>query len=228
MIQPYGRANLITANTGIGMTSQRTRDRLVARLREEGIRNEAVLDVIRNTPRHLFVDEALASRAYEDTALPIGYNQTISQPYVVAVMTDLIISGHPQKVLEIGTGSGYQAAVLAPLVPKVYTVERIKPLAEQARQRFRKLGLRNVRASYSDGTEGLPDFAPYDAIITTAAAEEIPQALLEQLSPDGGRLVIPVGGRDRQILTLVTRHDNTFEKTGLDPVIFVPLLTGQT
>ena len=228
MIQQYGRTSLITTNRGIGMTSQRTRDRLVARLREEGIRNEAVLDVIRNTPRHLFVDEALASRAYEDTALPIGYNQTISQPYVVAVMTDLIISGHPQKVLEIGTGSGYQAAVLAPLVPKVYTVERIKPLAEQARQRFRKLGLRNVRASYSDGTEGLPDFAPYDAIITTAAAEEIPQALLAQLSPDGGRLVIPVGGRDRQTLMLVTRHGNTFEKTGLDPVIFVPLLTGQT
>ena len=218
---------MITTNRGIGMTSQRTRDRLVARLREEGIRNEAVLDVIRNTPRHLFVDEALASRAYEDTALPIGYNQTISQPYVVAAMTDLIISGHPQKVLEIGTGSGYQAAVLAPLVPKIYTVERIKPLAEQARQRFRKLGLRNIRASYSDGTEGLPDFAPYDAIITTAAAETIPQALLEQLSPDGGRLVIPVGGHARQTLTLVTRNGDTFERTGLDAVIFVPLLTGQ-
>jgi protein-L-isoaspartate(D-aspartate) O-methyltransferase len=222
-----GNTPLITTNRGIGMTSQRTRDRLVARLREEGIRNEAVLDVIRNTPRHLFVDEALASRAYEDTALPIGYNQTISQPYVVAAMTDLIVSGHPQTVLEIGTGSGYQAAVLAPLVPKIYTVERIKPLAEQARQRFRKLALRNIRASYSDGTEGLPDFAPYDAIITTAAAEEIPQALLEQLSPDGGRLVIPVGGRDRQTLTLVSRNGDTFESTGLDAVIFVPLLTGR-
>ena len=209
------------------MTSQRTRDRLVARLREEGISNKAVLEVIRNTPRHLFVDEALASRAYEDTALPIGYNQTISQPYVVAAMTDLIISGHPQKVLEIGTGSGYQSAVLAQLVPKIYTVERIKPLAEQARQRFRKLGLRNVRASYSDGTEGLPDFAPYDAIITTAAAEKVPQALLEQLSPDGGRLVIPLGGHDRQTLTLVTRNADTFERTGLDAVIFVPLLPGQ-
>jgi protein-L-isoaspartate(D-aspartate) O-methyltransferase len=218
---------LITTNRGIGMTSQRTRDRLVARLREEGIRNEAVLDAIRNTPRHLFVDEALASRAYEDTALPIGYNQTISQPYVVAAMTDLVISGNPQKVLEIGTGSGYQAAILSPLVPKVYTVERIKPLADQARQRFRKLGLRNIRASYSDGTEGLADFAPYDAIITTAAAEEVPQALLEQLSPDGGRLVIPVGGRNRQTLTLITRNDDAFEKTELDPVIFVPLLKGQ-
>ena len=209
------------------MTSQRTRDRLVTRLRAEGIRNEAVLDVIRNTPRHMFVDEALASRAYEDTALPIGYNQTISQPYVVAAMTDLIISGHPQKVLEIGTGSGYQAAVLAPLVPKVYTVERIEPLAVQARQRFRKLGLRNIRASYTDGTGGLPDFAPYDAIITTAASEEIPQALLEQLSADGGRLVIPLGGRDRQTLTLVTRNGDSYQQEDLDPVIFVPLLSGQ-
>jgi protein-L-isoaspartate(D-aspartate) O-methyltransferase len=209
------------------MTSQRTRDRLVTRLRAEGISNEAVLDVIRNTPRHLFVDEALASRAYEDTALPIGYNQTISQPYVVAAMTDLIVSGHPQKVLEIGTGSGYQAAVLAALVPKVYTVERIEPLAVQARQRFRKLGLRNIRASYTDGTGGLPDFAPYDAIITTAASEVIPQALLDQLSPDGGRLVIPLGGRDRQTLTLVTRNADSYEQEDLDPVIFVPLLSGQ-
>ena len=209
------------------MTSQRTRDRLVTRLRAEGISNEAVLDVIRNTPRHLFVDEALASRAYEDTALPIGYNQTISQPYVVAAMTDLIVSGHPQKVLEIGTGSGYQAAVLAALVPKVYTVERIEPLAVQARQRFRKLGLRNIRASYTDGTGGLPDFAPYDAIITTAASEQIPQALLDQLSPDGGRLVIPLGGRDRQTLTLVTRNADSYQQEDLDPVIFVPLLSGQ-
>jgi protein-L-isoaspartate(D-aspartate) O-methyltransferase len=210
------------------MTSQRTRDRLVRRLREEGISNERVLEVIRDTPRHLFVDEALASRAYEDTALPIGYNQTISQPYIVAAMTDLIIKNNPQKLLEIGTGSGYQAAVLAPLVPKVYTVERIEPLARQARQRFRKLGLRNIRASYSDGTEGLPEFAPYDAIITTAAAEVIPQALLEQLSPDGGRLVIPVGGRACQTLTVVTRNYDKYEYEELDPVVFVPLLSGQT
>jgi len=216
-----------TLNRGIGMTSQRTRDRLVTRLREEGIRNEAVLDVIRNTPRHLFVDEALASRAYEDTALPIGYNQTISQPYVVAAMTDLIISNKPKKVLEIGTGSGYQAAVLAPLIEKIYTVERIEPLAKQARQRFRKLGLRNVRASYTDGTEGLPDFAPYDAIITTAASEQIPQALLEQLSEHGGRLVIPLGGPNLQRLTLVTRRGNSYEQENLDPVVFVPLLSGQ-
>jgi len=209
------------------MTSQRTRDRLVARLREEGINDMAVLDVIRNTPRHLFVDEALASRAYEDTALPIGYNQTISQPYVVAVMTHLIIQANPQKVLEIGTGSGYQAAVLAQLVTKVYTVERIEPLASQARQRFRQLGLRNIRASYSDGTAGLPDFAPYDAIITTAASEDIPDALLVQLSAEGGRLLIPVGGRDVQNLVLVTRQGDSFEREELDPVIFVPLLSGQ-
>ena len=216
-----------TLNRGIGMTSQRTRDRLVKRLRDEGIRNEAVLDVIRNTPRHLFVDEALASRAYEDTALPIGYNQTISQPYVVAVMTDLVIATKPKKVLEIGTGSGYQAAVLAPLVEKLYTVERIAPLATQARQRFRKLGLRNVRASYSDGTEGLPEFAPYDAIITTAASEQIPQALLDQLCEDGGRLIFPLGGPGLQRLTLVTRQGSKFEHESLDPVVFVPLLSGQ-
>lgn len=210
------------------MTSQRTRDRLVMRLREKGIRNEKVLDVIGNTPRHLFVDEALASRAYEDTALPIGYNQTISQPYIVAVMTDLVTCNQPCKVLEIGTGSGYQAAVLAPLVEKIYTVERIEPLATQARQRFRKLGIRNVRASYSDGTEGLPEFAPYDAIITTAAAEAIPDALLEQLSAEGGRLIIPVGGRACQTLIVITRHGDVYEREELDPVIFVPLLTGQT
>jgi protein-L-isoaspartate(D-aspartate) O-methyltransferase len=218
---------MLSSERGIGMTSQRTRDRLVERLRAEGIRNERVLEVIRATPRHLFVDEALASRAYEDTALPIGYNQTISQPFVVAAMTDLVIRNHPQTVLEIGTGSGYQAAVLAALVPKVYTVERIEPLARQARQRFRKLGLRNIRASHSDGTVGLPEFAPYDAIITTAAAERIPEALLEQLAPEGGRLVIPVGGRSGQTLTLVTRHDDAFEREDLDPVIFVPLLSGQ-
>jgi protein-L-isoaspartate(D-aspartate) O-methyltransferase len=143
-------------------------------------------------------------------------------------MTDLVLQDHPQKVLEIGTGSGYQAAVLAPLVEKVYTVERIEPLATQARQRFRKLGIRNVRASYSDGTEGLPEFAPYDAIITTAAAEAIPEALLEQLSPEGGRLIIPLGGRMHQNLTVVTRKGDEYEREELDPVVFVPLLTGQT
>jgi protein-L-isoaspartate(D-aspartate) O-methyltransferase len=207
------------------MTSQRTRDRLVMRLREGGIRNVAVLDVIRSTPRHLFVDEALASRAYEDTALPIGYNQTISQPFVVAAMTELVIAGRPERVLEVGTGSGYQAAVLARLVPKVYTVERIDPLVKLARQRFRQLGLRNIRAAHSDGTVGLPDFAPYDAIIVTAASEIIPEALLEQLAP-GGRLVIPLGGREAQTLTLVTRTEDGIERAALDPVVFVPLLSG--
>jgi protein-L-isoaspartate(D-aspartate) O-methyltransferase len=211
---------------GIGMTSQRTRDRLVERLRDGGIRSAAVLDVIRKTPRHLFVDEALASRAYEDTALPIGYNQTISQPFVVAAMTELIIATQPGRVLEVGTGSGYQAAVLAQLVPKVYTVERIEPLVKLARQRFRQLGLRNVRAAHSDGTVGLPDFAPYDAIIVTAASEIIPEALLEQLAPDGGRLVIPVGGREAQMLTLITRSEAGIERVSLDPVVFVPLLGG--
>lgn len=215
-----------TLVNGIGMTSQRTRDRLVARLRAEGIRNLEVLDVIGKTPRHLFVDEALASRAYEDTALPIGYNQTISQPYVVAVMTQLIIAEKPQKVLEVGTGSGYQAAVLATLVAKVYTVERIEPLAVLARQRFRTMGLRNIRASHTDGSVGLPEFAPYDAIIVTAASETIPEALLEQLA-DNGRLVIPVGGRDHQTLSLITRHGDEFERQDLDPVVFVPLLSGQ-
>jgi protein-L-isoaspartate(D-aspartate) O-methyltransferase len=217
---------LNTLVNGIGMTSQRTRDRLVTRLRAEGIRNPMVLDVIGKTPRHLFVDEALASRAYEDTALPIGYNQTISQPYVVAAMTQLVIANQPQKVLEVGTGSGYQAAVLAALVSKVYTVERIQPLASLARQRFRKMGLRNIRASHSDGTVGLPEFAPYDAIIVTAASETIPEALLKQLA-DNGRLVIPVGGRDRQTLSLITRHGDKFERQDLDPVVFVPLLSGQ-
>jgi len=211
---------------GIGMTSQRTRDRLVERLREGGIRSATVLDVIRKTPRHLFVDEALASRAYEDTALPIGYNQTISQPLVVAAMTELIIATQPGRVLEVGTGSGYQAAVLAQLVPKVYTVERIEPLVKLARQRFRQLGLRNIRAAHSDGTVGLPDFAPYDAIIVTAASEIIPEALLEQLAPDGGRLVIPVGGREAQTLTLITRTEDGIERASLDPVVFVPLLGG--
>ncbi len=209
------------------MTSQRTRDRLVMRLRDEGIRDRDVLDVMRNIPRHLFVDEALASRAYEDTALPIGYNQTISQPYIVAAMTELVIANRPAKILEVGTGSGYQAAVLSGLVDKIYTVERIAPLLTLARQRFRRLGLRNIRAIHSDGTVGWPDFAPYDAIIVTAGSEHIPDALLHQLAPNG-RLIIPVGRRDRQRLTMVTRKGDAFEQEDLDPVTFVPLLRGQT
>lgn len=207
------------------MTSQRTRDRLVVRLREAGIRCDEVLEVMRSTPRHLFVDEALASRAYEDTALPIGYNQTISQPLVVAAMTELVIADRPERVLEVGTGSGYQAAVLAQLVPKVYTVERIEPLVNLARQRFRQLGLRNIRAAHSDGTIGLADFAPYDAIIVTAASDDIPAALVDQLAPHG-RLVMPLGENDSQRLTLVTRSEAGVEREALDPVVFVPLLGG--
>jgi len=210
---------------GIGMTSQRTRDRLVARLREEGIRDNHVLEVIASTPRHLFIDEALASRAYEDTALPIGHGQTISQPYIVARMTELLLEVNPKVVLEVGTGSGYQAAILAGLVDKVYSTERIEALATQARQRFRRLGYRNVRIQHSDGSWGWPQFGPFDAIIVTAGAADIPEALLEQLKV-GGRLVMPLGGRDQQTLITVTRTKSVYEREDFEPVVFVPLLGG--
>lgn len=210
---------------GIGMTSQRTRDRLIERLREKGIRNEQVLEVLRCTPRHLFVDEALSSRAYEDTALPIGFNQTISQPYIVARMTEVLLTTQPQKVLEVGTGSGYQAAVLAQLVPKVYTVERILAMVPLARQRFRQLGLRNVNLKQSDGTWGWPQQAPFDAILVAAAPAEIPPALLDQLI-DGGRMVIPVGAGNSQTLVVITRRGTRFEREDLEPVSFVPLVGG--
>ncbi len=212
-------------NQGIGMTSQRTRDRLVERLRSEGIRDNRVLDAIASTPRHLFVDEALASRAYEDTALPIGYGQTISQPYIVARMTELLLQVEPHTVLEIGTGSGYQAAILSRLVDKVYSTERIEPLATLARQRFRKLGYRNIRVQHSDGTWGWPQFGPFDAIIVTAGGLEIPQPLLEQLKL-GGRLVMPLGDRTRQVLVAVTRTATVYERVDLEPVVFVPLVGG--
>ncbi len=210
---------------GIGMTSQRTRDRLVQRLRSEGIKNPAVLESIGTTPRHLFVDEALASRAYEDTALPIGCGQTISQPYIVARMTELLLEVEPRKVLEVGTGSGYQAAILAALVDKVYSTERIGTLASQARQRFRKLGYRNVRVQHSDGTCGWPQFGPFDAIIVTAGGGDIPKPLLEQLAV-GGRLVMPLGGRTLQTLVTVTRTPTLYEQVDLEPVVFVPLIGG--
>jgi len=210
---------------GIGMTSQRTRDRLVTRLRSEGIENPAVLDAIGATPRHLFVDEALASRAYEDTALPIGYGQTISQPYIVARMTELLLQTEPRKVLEVGTGSGYQAAILAALIDKVFSTERIEELAVQARQRFRKLGYRNVRVQHSDGTWGWPQFGPFDAIMVTAGGEDIPQPLLEQLAV-GGRLIMPVGGRSLQTLVTVTRTPTVYERVDFEPVVFVPLIRG--
>lgn len=208
------------------MTSQRTRDRLVQRLREKGIEDLSVLDVMRRTPRHLFVDEALSSRAYEDTALPIGYSQTISQPYIVARMSEELIRGQiPHKVLEVGTGSGYQTAVLAQLVDEVYTVERIDALVKTARQRLRELGLSNVRMKHSDGSWGWAQQAPFDAILVTAAPPEIPPALLEQLA-DGGRLVIPVGGGRSQTLAVVTRRGTICEREDLEDVNFVPLLGG--
>lgn len=211
---------------GIGMTSQRTRERLIQRLREEGIRNPSILEVIRATPRHLFVDEALASRAYEDTALPIGYQQTISQPFVVARMTELLIqNGIPKTVLEVGTGSGYQTAVLAQLIPKVFTVERIEALIGQARKRFRELQLRNIRVKHSDGSWGWPEMGPFEGILVTAAPEEIPAPLLEQLA-ELGRLVIPVGQPGRQRLTVSTRRGDEFQREDGDFVSFVPLRSG--
>jgi protein-L-isoaspartate(D-aspartate) O-methyltransferase len=210
---------------GIGMTSQRTRERLVQRLREQGIVNTAVLDVIRNTPRHMFVDEALAQRAYEDSSLPIGYSQTISQPWIVARMTELLLElGAVGKVLEIGTGSGYQTAVLAQLVGEVYSVERIKPLQNQARQRLRRLRLKNVHLRHADGGMGWDTEAPFEGIIATAAPEAIPPELMEQLGV-GGRLIIPVGVAS-QYLQVVTRTPDGFETATHDPVRFVPLRSG--
>lgn len=182
---------------GIGMTSQRTRNRLVERLRQAGITNEDVLSVMASTPRHLFVDEALAQRAYEDTALPIGHGQTISQPYIVAKMTEVLLAGGPLKrVLEIGTGSGYQTAVLSPLVETLYSVERIEPLHLKASQRLTALGYENAQLSLSDGTWGLPKQGPFDGIIAAAAPEQVPTSLMEQLA-EGGRMVIPVGGMNK-------------------------------
>ena len=208
------------------MTSQRTRDRLVQRLQEEGISNMQVLEVIRSTPRHIFVDEALASRSYEDTALPIGHGQTISQPYVVARMTAALLESGPlDRVLEVGTGSGYQAAVMAPLAGQVCSVERIRPLLDQARARLAELQLRNVQLKHSDGSWGWPEFAPFDAIIATAAPEQVPEALLQQLAI-GGRLVMPVGPQGVQELVLLTRTADGIERQVLDKVSFVPMLGG--
>jgi len=211
---------------GIGMTSQRTRERLIERLYEEGLSSSQVLEVIRRTPRHLFVDEALAHRAYEDTALPIGHNQTISQPYMVGRMTELLLAGGPlDKVLEIGTGCGYQTAVLAQLVERVFTVERIQGLQDRAKERLAELKLRNVVYRWGDGWQGWPALAPYNGIMVTAAAHDVPQALLEQLAPDG-RLVIPVGAGEVQDLLLIIREENGYSRHVLDSVRFVPLLNG--
>jgi len=211
---------------GIGMTSRRTRERLVQRLQEEGIRDHRVLESIRDTPRHLFVDEALASRAYEDTALPIGNGQTISQPYIVARMTETLLAGvQLENILEVGTGSGYQTAVLAPLVRRVYTVERIKVLLDQARRRFQRLRIRNVVTKHIDGGIGLPEYAPFDGIIVTAAPQGIPLALVEQLRI-GGVMVLPIGSRYEQVLVRVVRTEDGHRHELLERVSFVPLLGG--
>jgi protein-L-isoaspartate(D-aspartate) O-methyltransferase len=211
---------------GIGMTSARTRERLVQRLRDQGIRNEAVLGQIRNVPRHLFIDEALATRAYEDTALPIGLGQTISQPFIVARMTEALFEGaEPRKVLEIGTGCGYQTAVLAPLVKFLYSVERIKALLDRARGTLNQIGVRNVFFRHGDGFKGWVGHAPYDAIIVAAAPTEVPQALFKQLG-HGGRLIMPVGPEGRQELLRVTRRNDDFVTERLGLVSFVPLVKG--
>ena len=214
--------------SGIGMTSQRTRERLIQRLKDQGITNQRLLDVFRITPRHIFLDEALAHRAYEDTALPIGFSQTLSQPYIVARMTEILLAAGPlKKVLEIGTGSGFQATILAQLVEHVCSVERIEPLLIKAKERFRKLGLRNITAELSDGSFGWQKHAPYDGIIPTAAPHAIPDELLHQLAPNG-ILVIPVGAGDVQDLRVLRRvgSSSEFEEEVVEQVKFVPLLGG--
>ena len=212
--------------SGIGMTSARTRDRLVQRLREQGIASLAVLDRIRNVPRHIFVDEALGSRAYEDTALPIGFGQTISQPYIVARMTEALLQGGPvRKILEVGTGCGYQTAVLAPLVDRIYTIERIEPLLDRAKERLKELGVRNVRFRHGDGSLGWKTQAPFDGILVAAAPLVVPEALLKQLQV-GGRLLVPVGPEGEQELVRFTRREQRIDRESLGPVAFVPLLGG--
>ena len=213
-------------NRGIGMTSQGTRDRLVQTLRKEGIKDERVLKAITQVPRHQFVDEALSSRAYENTALPIGQSQTISQPWIVARMTEALLDGGKlEKVLEVGTGSGYQAAVLAHLVPTVFTVERIDELLKLARRRFHALRLNNIYVRYADGHLGWSSQAPFDGIMVTAAGRSVPKELLEQLG-DGGILVMPIEKGGQQRLIKVRRNDDGFEETDLGAVVFVPLLSG--
>jgi protein-L-isoaspartate(D-aspartate) O-methyltransferase len=215
-----------TRLNGIGMTSQRTRARMIERLREQGIRDEAVLAAMFEVPRHLFVDEALASRAYDDVSLPINFNQTISRPYIVARMIEVLRADKPLgRVLEIGTGCGYQAAVLAQVAQEVYTVERIQPLYERARKQLRDLKLRNVSVRHADGTVGLPELAPFDGIIMACAAPALSAALREQLAV-GGRMALPVGMQEQQ-LYLVERDAGGFREAKLEPVKFVPLLMGK-
>ncbi|OAI51193.1 protein-L-isoaspartate O-methyltransferase [Betaproteobacteria bacterium SCGC AG-212-J23] len=212
---------------GIGMTSQRTRDRMVQRLRERGIADERVLSAMAAVPRHVFVEEALASRAYEDNALPIGFGQTISQPYVVAKMIEILLQNNKSgKVLEVGTGCGYQAAVLAHVFEEVYSVERIKALLERARGNLIGLRLANLRLAYADGGDGLPAAAPFDAIVAAAAAREIPAKLREQLAV-GGRMILPLHAGDAQRLVLVERSGRAFRESELDAVHFVPFEAGK-
>ena len=212
--------------SGIGMTSQRTRARMIERLREKGIGNENVLAAMAAVPRHAFVEEALASRAYEDTALPLGLGQTISQPYVVARMIEMLLNGRQSlgKTLEVGAGCGYQAAVLAQLTGEVYAIERIQPLLEKAKANMRKLQQFNIRFKHGDGQLGLPEAAPFDSIIVAAAARRVPPALLQQLA-EGGRLILPVGTGE-QYLLFVERTPQGYTETRLDGVRFVPLLSG--
>ena len=221
-----GSRKMMVEHSGIGMTSQRTRDRLASTLVDMGIESDVVLDAIRKTPRHLFVDEALASRAYENTALPIGFSQTISQPYIVAKMTEALIKERSlQNVLEIGTGCGYQTVIMAQFSKRVYTVERINGLLIRARERFQKLGYTNIRSKHADGNIGWSVHAPFDGIIVAAAPIGVPDALLEQLAIDG-RLIIPVGKSGDQKLLLITRTEDGYEEEIIDSVSFVPMLGG--
>jgi protein-L-isoaspartate(D-aspartate) O-methyltransferase len=225
---PRGQRDL----AGIGMTSRRTRARMVERLREQGIRDARVLDAMAGVPRHVFVDEALASRAYEDTALPIGFRQTISRPFVVARMIEQLASGRELgNTLEVGTGCGYQAAVLAQLAREVYSVERIRELLERARDNLRGLRLANLRLAHGDGWQGLERAAPFDSIIVAAAAAQVPDALVRQLAV-GGRMILPVrkanaAAPDAQRLLLIERNALGCSQTELDPVRFVPMETGK-
>lgn len=212
-----------TRLAGIGMTSTRTRERLIQRLRDLGIGDENVLTALHEVPRHLFVDEALASRAYEDTALPIGHSQTISQPYIVARMTELLFANRPRRVLEIGTGCGYQTAVLCAMAREVYSVERLAPLHQNARRMLQELGYRNFRLKLGDGARGWEEYAPYDGILVTAAAQDVPTALLGQLAT-GGQLVIPVGSSARQELLSIRLTEEGYIQERLEPVNFVPLV----
>ncbi|MEP4548246.1 MAG: protein-L-isoaspartate(D-aspartate) O-methyltransferase [Saccharospirillum sp.] len=212
--------------SGIGMTSQRTRQRLIERLFAKGIRDARVMDCFMKVPRHIFVDEALGHKAYEDMAVPIGYGQTLSQPYIVARMSELVLAApHHERILEIGTGSGFQTSVLAHLVDEIYSVERIKPLQLKARERLRLQKLYNVRLKLDDGFLGWPDAGPFDVIIGTAAPETAPQSLLDQLVPDGGQLILPVG-TEEQFLTVVERQGDEFTERRIEAVRFVPMLAG--